>query len=427
MNSADFSPSHPPILSHLLLWTVVLFIGVLIAWAYFAEIDEVTRGEGKIIPSSQVQIIQNLEGGIISELLVHEGDVVEKDQILLRIDDTRFASTFRESQLQGVSLTAKIARLTAEVSDQPFALPAQISDAERATWQSEQALYRSRQQELAAGLAVIEQQQRQKTQELRELRARQGPLKRSYDLALKELNITRPLVKQGVMSEVDLLRLERQANDLKGQMDSNLLNIPGAEAALAEFQHKSEGAKNAFRSLAQADLNDSQAQLARLSESNTSLVDQVKRTAVRSPVKGTIKQIKVTTLGGVVQPGMDLLEIVPLEDKLLVEARIRPADIAFLHPGQAAMVKFTAYDFAIFGGLPARLEHISADTLTSTGERAEPFFLIRLRTERNHLGQQLPIIPGMTVHVDILTGRKTILDYLLKPLNRMRERALRER
>jgi adhesin transport system membrane fusion protein len=229
------------------------------------------------------------------------------------------------------------------------------------------------------------------------------------------------------MSEVDLLRLQREAATLKGELETTRLRIPRAESAVAEAEQKIEELTVSFRTQALAELNEIQAELSRLGESERALADRVTRTAVRSPVKGTIKRLNVATIGGVVQPGVDLVEIVPLEDTLLIEARIRPADIAFLHPGQAAMIKFTAYDFAIFGGLKAHLEHISADTMLDS--HGEAFFLIRLRTERNYLGKKsepLPIIPGMTVNIDILTGKKSVLDYLLKPLKRAQEKALRE-
>jgi len=415
-------------LSHALLWSLVAFVLAFLIWAYYADIDEVTRGAGKVIPSRQVQVVQNLEGGIIAELLVKEGEQVEREQVLLRIDDTRFASSVEENQLQIYALQAKIARLQAEANDTDFALPAKLDPAARSFWLSEQPLHLSRRQELESTLAVLKQQQAQKKQEIQERRSQQGHLQQSYELAEQELKITRPLVKQGVMSEVELLRLERQVNDLKSDMESNRLAMPRAEAALAEVLNKMEEVRVAFRTASATELNASQAQLSKIQAGAGALEDRVSRTAVRSPVKGTIKKLKINTIGGVVQPGMDLLEIVPLEDTLLVEAQIRPADIAFLHPGQKATVKFTAYDFSIFGGLPARLELISADTILDA--RGEAFFLIRVRTDRSYLGKNpdsLPIIPGMTVTVDILTGRKRIVDYLLKPLNRMQERALRER
>lgn len=418
----------PHVFSHLILWLTVVLVATAGVWANYATLDEVTRGTGKVIPSHHVQTVQDLEGGIVSEILVKEGEVVEKGQVLLRIDDTRFASSYRESQVKSQAVQAKIARLTAEVEGKPFKLPNNLKPEEKEFMVSEQTLALSRQTELQANTDILNQQKNQKKQEINELKSREKQLQQSYELAQRQLQITEPLVKKGVMSEVELLRLQREISTIKGDLDSTHLNIPRAEAAVSEADHKLEQLKVNFRTTALADLNEAKAQLSQSSESNVALKDRVTRTAVRSPLKGTIKQLKVTTIGGVVQPGMDLVEIVPLADNLLVEAQIRPSDIAFLRPGQDVMVKFTAYDFSIFGGLKATLEHISADTIVN--ERGEAFFLIRVRTERNYLGKKeksLPIIPGMTVTVDILTGKKTLLTYLLKPIKKAQEMALRER
>jgi adhesin transport system membrane fusion protein len=418
----------PPFVSHLILWFTILFFLTAGVWAHYSTLDEVTRGIGKVIPSRHVQVVQNLEGGIISAILVKEGDIVEIDQVLLRIDDTRFSASMRESQVTFAAMEAKIARLTAEAQGKLFQFPRKLTSKQKERFRNEQALAQSRQQELQAGIAILNQQKKQKKYEVNELKAKQQQLQHSYNLAKRELKITEPLVRKGVMSEVDLLRLQREASMLKAELDSTRLRIPRAEAAITEAERKIEELKVGFQTRALTELNDIKEKLSRLFESKLALEDRVIRTAVRSPVKGTVKQLKINTIGGVVQPGMDLVEIVPLEDRLLIEAQIRPSDIAFLHPGQAAMIKFTAYDFSIFGGLKASLEHISADTIIN--ERGEPFFLIRLRTERNSLGSQaklLPIIAGMTVNVDILTGKKSLLDYLLKPIKKAQQQALRER
>jgi len=416
------------VVSHLILWTTLALVITLGVLAHHSTLDEVTRGTGKVIPSRHVQIVQNLEGGIVSEILVKEGEIVKNNQVLLRIDDTRFVSSYRESQVQGATLQAKVARLTAEVAGKPFELPTTIPNELKESFRNEQNLAKSRQSELQTSIAVLNQQKNQRKQEITELISKADQLQQSYELALQELKITQPLVKQGVMSEVELLRLQRQVSTLKGELDGARLNRPRAEAAVTEAEHKIEELKARFRTEALAELNQAKSELSKISQSNVALEDRVTRTAVRSPVRGTIKQLKVTTIGGVVQPGMDLVEIVPLEDSLLVEAQIQPSDIAFLRPGQPVLVKLTAYDFSIFGGLKATLEHISADTIIN--ERNEPIFLIRVRTERNYLGSSanpLPIIPGMTATVDILTGKKTLLDYLLKPIKKAQQQALRER
>jgi adhesin transport system membrane fusion protein len=420
--------TNPPRFSHFILWITILFFISAGVWAHYSILDEITRGTGKVIPSSHLQVVQNLEGGIVSNILVKEGDIVEKDQVLLRIDDTRFASSYRESQVTSSVIEAKIARLIAEARGKPFKLPKNLNPSQREQFLNERTLAQSRQQELQASIAILNQQINQKKLEVRELKSRQQQLQESYALLQRELKITEPLVKKGVMSEIELLRLQREASTLKADLDGARLRIPRVKAAIVETHHKIEEFKVNFRTRALTELNEIKADLSRISESKRALKDRVTRTAVRSPVKGIIKRIKVSTIGGVVQPGMDLVEIVPLEDTLLIEAEIRPSDIAFLRPGQKAMVKLTAYDFSIFGGLKASIEHISADTILNG--RGEAFFLIRLRTDRNSLGTSdapLPIITGMTVNVDILTGKKSLLDYILKPIKKAQEQALRER
>jgi len=417
-----------PFFSHLILWLSLTLLLSAVIWAHHAEIDEVTRGVGKVIPSRQVQVVQNLEGGIISEILIQEGDIVDAGQILLRIDDTRFASSYREGQLKSSAMQAKIARLTAEANGQTFRLPSHLDKTQRELFANERALAQSRQQTLEANISILNQQKNQKKQEIDELKSREQQVQQNYALAQKELNITTPLVEKGVMSEIELLRLQREVSRLKGELETTRLNIPRVRSAITEADKKIAELKINFRTQALTELNDIKAELAQVSEVIRVDENRVRRTAVRSPVKGTVKQIKVNTIGGVIQPGMDLVEIVPLEDSLLVEAQIRPSDIAFLHPGQEVTVKVTAYDFSIFGGLKAYLEHISADSITN--ERGDAFFLIRVRTQRNYLGtkaQPLPIIPGMTVTVDILTGKKTLLTYLLKPIKKAQQLALRER
>jgi adhesin transport system membrane fusion protein len=412
----------------LILWATVLFFVVMLIWAALAEVDQVTRGVGKVIPSSQVQVVQNLEGGILSEILVREGDIVEKDQVLLRIDDTRFSSTLSESRLRYLALKAKAARLKAEAENKSFIPPREAMQKHPELVEQELELFQSRSQELQAKLGILNQQVAQRQQELAELRSKIRHLNNSYTLANRELQLTKPLVKDGAISEVEVLRLERQVNELKGELTASRLAVPRVESMYNEAQRKAEEMEIAFRNQARLELNETVAELSGMSESQLAMADRVRRTLVRSPVRGTVKQIMISTIGGVIKPGMDLVEIVPSDDSLLVEARIRPGDIAFLHPGAKATVKFTAYDFAIYGGLAAEVEHISADTIT--GEQDESYYLVRVRTNESHLGpidNPLPIIAGMTTNVDILTGKKTVLDLLLKPVLRAKEMALRER
>lgn len=414
--------------SHLILAATVLFLVAALVWAANATLDEVTRGEGKVIPSSKVQVVQNLEGGILDRILVREGELVERGQPLLQLDDTRFSSSFRETRLKYLALQAKSARLQAEANKQPLKIPDSVWQEREDLAGNEVALFESRAIELESSLSILREQESQTGHELAELRSKKNRIARSYELVRQELEMSEPLAAEGAISDVEILRLKRSVNDLRGDLEASRLAIPRLQSAMAEMKDKINDLEISFRTQAREELNEVEAELSGVEETLRSQQDRVSRTLVRSPVKGEVKQLKVATIGGVIQPGMDLIEIVPIEGTLLVEAHVRPADIAFLRPSQDAQVKLTAYDYAIYGGLPAKLEHISADTITN--EDGESFYLIRVRTERSYLGTEdspLKIIPGMTAVVDILTGEKTVLDYLMKPVLRAREMALRER
>ena len=417
-----------PLASHMILWLSAAFVLIAIIWANFATLDEVAHAEGRVIPSGQIQVVQNLEGGILSEVNIKAGDFVSAGQILLLLDDTRFASSFREGTLSVLTLRARVARLEAEIDEIPFTSIPGFSEEHQDILDDEILLYNSRQQELESSLSILRQQRTQYEQGLAELKAAKNKLTRNAALAKKELEITEPLVESGAVSQVELLRLQAAVNDSLGQLEETSIAIPGSEAAVAEANQKIEERRQQFQSAAQAELNEAKTDLSRLNISNVALEDRVNRTTVKSPVDGTVNQVLVNTIGAVIQPGMDLIEIVPSNDTLLVEAHIRPSDIAFIHPGGKATVKLTAYDFSIYGGLDSVLEVISADSITD--ERGENFFRIRVRTSKNHLGSSenpLPIIPGMVATVDIMTGQKTVMDYILKPLRRAQAAALTER
>lgn len=417
---------HP--MAHLLLVIIALFIGSALYWAYMAQLDEVTVGMGKVIPSGQVKLVQSLEGGILSELLVSEGDIVEKDQILLHIDDTQFQASFRESQMKHIALLGRAARLESEANDTVLFLPAVVIQGHPELAANEEKLYASHKRELKSAVSILKKQVEQREQEVLGLIATQKQVKRALSLARKELNLTKPMVAQGIMSEVELLRLHREVSELEGSLENTNLSIPRTKSMLEEARAKTKEPLITFRSRAQSELNEIRSELNQLTESLTALKDRVNRTAARSPVRGTVIRVRVHSIGQVIRSGMDLVEIMPTDDSLLIEARIRPSDIAFLHPGQKTIVKFTAYDFSIYGGLDGELEQISADAITD--ERGENFFKILVRTQAKQLGtaaKPLPIIPGMVATTDILTGKKSVLDYLLKPILKAKGRALRER
>ncbi|MCF8466660.1 MAG: HlyD family type I secretion periplasmic adaptor subunit [Sneathiella sp.] len=412
-----------------MLFGVVAFFVVGYIWADNAVLDEVTRGNGKVIPSSQVQIIQNLEGGILQQLMVGEGDIVEKGQILLRIDDTGFASRAGEIESNYLNLMGRIARLEAEANGGALTFPAELLAERKDITVREQNLYNARQAELQSQIQILRQQAQQRSQEIKEINGRLNQLQTGLELANEEMEITEPLVKKGIVPKVQSLKLRREINDLKGQISASRLSLPRVEGALKEANQRIEEKILSFKSQASQELGQTRAEYEAARQAILGVKDRVARTDVRSPVAGEVKDLKIQTIGGVVKPGQDIIEIVPIEDSLLVEAHIRPADIAFLRPGQKATVKITAYDYSIYGGLPAKLQRISADTITDE-KTGESFYQITVRTDQNYLerGQnKYPIIPGMIASVDILTGHKTVLDYILKPILKTRDMALRER
>jgi len=418
-----------PRIVRLTIWGVIAFFVFLIGWAHFALIDEVTKGEGKAIPSSKIQKIQNLEGGIVAQIYVREGQIVEAGAPLVRLDDTRFASNVGETEADRVAMELRVERLSAEVEGRPLNITAQARKSVPQQANNEEALYLSRRQQLADELAGLQQQVVQRQQELREFVSKQEQYRNSLNLLRQEIGMSEPLVKQGAISPVEVLRLKRSEVETRGMMDGTSLAIPRAQAAIAEAQRKIDETRGKFRSEALTQLNEARTDLSKTQATAKGLEDRVNRTLVTSPVRGIVKQMMVNTVGGVIQPGSDLAEIVPLDDTLLVEARIRPQDIAFLHPGQEAMIKFTAYDYTIYGGLKGKLEQIGADTVQDE-EKKNTFYVIKLRTDRSHLGtdeKPLLIIPGMVASVDIITGKKSVLDYLLKPIIKSRAEALRER
>jgi membrane fusion protein, adhesin transport system len=417
-----------PRIARFTVWIAGLLLIVALAWANYAVLEEVTTGEGKAIPSSKIQTIQNLEGGIVAEIFVREGQMVNRGDTLLRLDSTRFRSNQEESEVDRLALLAQIERLSAEAEGKPLVMSAELIVQAPQLAEDERGLYESRQQRLHSEQRTLREQLVQKRQEQAEFRAKQQQYRSSLTLIQQELDMSAPLVAAGAISAVEVLRLRRSIVEVRGALEATTLALPRAEAAANEIESRIEQSELAFRTEAFKDLNEARTQWQKITASSVAIQDRVSRATVTSPVKGIIKQLKINTIGGVVQPGSDMLEIVPLEDSLLIEARVRPQDVAFLHPGQKAMVKFNAYDYTIYGGLKANLEMISADTIVDKDGRS--FYLIQVRTDKSHLGSDehpLLIIPGMVATVDIITGKKSVLDYLLKPVLKARAEALRER
>lgn len=380
--------------SKFLIWATGATLVLSLVWASYFQLDEITRGQGKVIPSSREQVIQSLDTGVLSEMFVREGSAVEKDQVLLQIDDARSGAVFREAQEKYLSLSALAARLKAEAYGVPLVFPPEVRK-ETGLIQQETQAFNARKRALTESL-------------------------RSLDISLsavsRELSMTEPLVKQGVMSEVELLRLRRQQSELMGQR--------------AERQ-------NRYLTDANNELVRVASELSQTKENASAREDALKRTTIRSPMKGIVKNVQVTTVGGVIQAGQAILEIVPTEDEMLVEAYVKPSEVAFLKVGQKAVVKLTAYDFNKYGGLDGVLEHLSPDTLRDERQKKpgnpveleEGLFRILVRvkeTEGIRNGLKLIPTPGMTATVEIRTGQKSVLEYLFRPLQNVSQ-ALRER
>lgn len=375
-----------------IIWLIGAFLIVFIIWSYFSKLEEVTRAQGTIVPSSHEQVIQSLDPGILSEMLVREGDQVEKGQVLLKLDDTRSSAVLRETQAKVDNLEATVIRLKAEISGEQPVFPDNIPEEIK---RREQGVYEAKRASLAESLKSLQESKR---------------------LLDREIALTKPIVARGAMSQVELLRMERSSADLQLQ--------------ISERQHK-------YITDANAELGKTQGELDQARENLAMRADPVERALIRAPLKGIVKNIKINTIGGVISAGQDIMEITPLEDTLLVEAYINPKDVAYIMPGMKAVVKLTAYDYAIYGGLDGEVTLLSPGTLQDKKMGNElnldpnsAFYRVLVRTDGAELtdknGKVLPVIPGMIATVDIKTGEKTVFQYLTKPLTRMKQ-ALQER
>lgn len=414
-------------------WPVILLINcglaLFVVWAYFSEIEEITSGQGRVIPSSQLQVVQTLEGGIISSIQVAEGDLVEKGQILMAIDDTGFSSKLGELKQKQSSQRAERVRLLAEAElkdalefsqelklENPNAIAAEIQ------------VFNSRKLQLRSELTVLQNRLAQRQAELVELSANESkqeailvPLRREADLTVK-------MFERGVVPEIELLRLQSRLAETEGTFEVIKAAAPKVEASITEAENTIKTTKNAYVLSARERLAKLEAELAIVNETMRAATDRVSRTQLRAPVRGVVNKVNVTTIGAVVQPGRDIIEIVPVDDRLLVEAKIRPQDVAFIKPNEPASVKLTAYDYLIYGSLKGHVVRIGADTITDSN--GESFYQVIVQTDQNYIGSKenkYPIIPGMVATVDIQAGKNTVLSYLLKPILRARSEAFRER
>lgn len=427
-NLSQAALEKPTIKSQLIVWIMFLVLIWLLVWANYAELDKIVRGQGKVVPSSKIQVVQNLEGGIVENIFVHSGDTVAKGQVLLKLDNTQFASSYDETEAQLYDLRAKAARLSAEAFNQPFKIDIPSNNPKvEAIFEREKQLYENQLQQLETTQQILNEKITQNRSELQEAYNQFEQLSKSYDLLQQEIEIMKPLVSEGIASEVDLLKTRREATDAYSQLQTTQNSIPRLKSIINESINKKQEAKQKFRNEAQQELNTVLAKLSQLESSKTALEDRVRRTSITSPVNGTISELLVTTIGEVIQPGSDIIKIVPLDDSLVLETKISPADIGFVYPGLKAKIKFTAYDFAIYGGLNGTVEKISADTILD--EEGNSFYIARIKTDKNYLGSEnkpLSLLPGMTATVDVVVGKHTILDYLIKPIIKAKDLALRE-
>jgi len=423
--AARLKPSHT---SNILLLSILAMVVFFIIWASVSEIEEMTRGQGQVVPSQEIQVVQSLEGGILAELLVHEGDRVEKDQILMRISDVAFSSEERGTEAKSLGLRAKKARLDAESKGEAFAIPPDVEKDAPQIAANEKALYDSRQKELANAKSILENKISAATAQIAETNADSKRIKDSRGLLYQELEITRNMVKQQAVPKLEEIRLQREVSDLTGQLNANEQKLVGLQAELEASRKELEDQDNKFRTQALGELNEVETQIRQLEESLKSIGDRVSRTELRAPVTGIVNNIAIQTIGGVIEPAHKLVEIVPVDDELKITSKVRPSDIAFLRPGQDAKVKITAYDPQKYGSLNGKLVRIGANSVTD--REGNIFFEIEVRTDKNYLGEEdnkLPITPGMVAETEVITGKRTIMEYMMKPILRARDRALRER
>ena len=415
---------------------MVFFLGAFL-WAYFSKIDELTRGEGKVIPSEKIKTIQSLDGGIISEILIKEGSIVKEGEPLMKIDTTRFEASLEENKQTYYHLLVTKARLELEskinlddeipeinYSDEVLANANTFA-------MNDRRLFTSRMEELKSTTKTFKIQLKQKEQEINELSSKASQLKISIALVREETKTMELLVARQSKSKVDLLKIKRELAQLEGELQGTYSSIPRAKFAIEEAQNKIVEKLKIFKSEASNELQKTNTEIKKYESKLVADEDKLDKTVLISPVDGIIKQINVNTIGGVVKSGMDLIEIVPQSDILLIEAKIDPKDIAFINPKQKAIVKITAYDFSIYGGLEGKIVEISADSIEEKDNKDKTsYYKVVIKTEQNYLEkdkQKLPIIPGMVTTVDIVTGKKSILDFLLKPILKTKANALHER
>lgn len=413
--------------SVLFLFSILIFVVLFFVWAGFSKVEMLVRGEGSVVPTREVQVVQSLEGGILQELLVAEGEHVKKGQIILKLSDIQSSSEQGGAEAEGFGLRAKRARLQAEASGKDFVIPEDIAKGAPQIASNEKALYLSRQQELKNAVGMLDQKIASASAQISETQAQINRLSSSAGLLAQELAITSKMVAQKAMPKIEELKQQRELGDTRGQINANQQKIAGLNADLRSAKQERADQDDKFRSQALGELNAVETQISKLHESMKSIGDRVSRAEVRSPLDGIVNKITMKTIGGVIQPAQQLVEIVPMDNQLKIIARVIPSDIAFMKVGQPVNVKISAYDPQRYGSLNGQLARIGANSVQD--KEGHVFFEIEVHTDKNYLGEEsnpLPITPGMVASIEIVTGKRTILEYLLKPFLQAKSKALTE-
>jgi len=411
-----------------LLWVIVAVVLALLLWAYFTEVETVARSQGKVIPSAKLQVVQNYEGGVVSAIHVRSGQKVQAGDLLISLNEKQFDGDLQSRRQQMGSLEARLARLTAESTGSVPTFSSALQKAAREFVDLEQVAYLSRNSQMRSQLEMLQAQIDQKSQELAEMRIALATSTKTVELSLEERAILAMLVEKGLEPKLELVRLDRTLADAKGRQETARASIQRLQAAIEESRARKESTQGQYRAEARVEANKTLSELRSLQETMPALADKKVRAEVRSPVAGVVNRVLVSTVGGAARPGEPLVEVVPADDQLVLEAQVLPSDIGFVKNGQIARIKLSAYDYSIFGTMEGRVTQVGADAVTN--ERGESFFLARIETRTPTLevrGKQLPVMAGMQAQIDIVTGQRTIWDYLAKPLVAVRENAFKER
>ena len=413
-----------PLKAKAVIYIVLAAFLTLLLWMAAARVDEVVTGSGKAIPTSGTQMVQAIDGGMVKEILVKESQAVSKDAVLVKINQTRFSSSLGERSAQLTALSAKAARLEAQTQGKPFAVPAEAADSMQNIIEHERRLYQTSLEEMRSAVKVARDQAFQRHQELVEANARLSQLTGACELAENELKATKQLLSSGAVSELEVIRLEKESARAKADRDQARAQITRTRGAIQEAEGQIKETELRYLNSWRNELTATLRELESLEEGNKALIDRVSQAEIRAPISGTIKRLFVNSKGSVIMPGGAVAEIVSDRDALVVEARLAPNDRAFARPGLPVVVKVTAYEYAVYGGLEGTVEHIGPDTMTD--EKGSTYYTVRIRTKETDFGPDRPILPGMVAQVDIMTGKRTILAYLLRPLFRAKEKAFRE-